>query len=177
MTTAEHDGGATGTDAATATTEHRRVPAAQVALLLLAVAGLGIAGYLTAVHYASVPLVCTTGGVVSCSAVTTSSYSVVPGTQVPVTVPGLVWFLASGAMAAAAVVAALRRRPEPRLLPAAQVLWCLAGMGAVLYLVYAEVVQLHRICEWCTAVHAIVFVSLLLSLARLQPSPEADGRP
>jgi uncharacterized membrane protein len=42
-------------------------------------------------------------------------------------------------------------------------------MLSVLYLVWAELVPLHEICEWCTGVHILVFLSLLVTVTRLQP--------
>jgi len=38
----------------------------------------------------------------------------------------------------------------------------------VFYLVYAEIVRLRKIREWCTAVHVLILVSFLLALYRLQ---------
>ena len=38
----------------------------------------------------------------------------------------------------------------------------------VLYLAYVEIVVLRRICEWCTATHALVLLMLLLALRGLQ---------
>jgi len=73
------------------------------ALVVMALAGLGISAYLTTVHYAGGAAVCAISGVFNCGSVLTSSYSVVPGTQVPVTVPGMLWFLVSGGLAAAAI--------------------------------------------------------------------------
>ncbi len=31
---------------------------------------------------------------------------------------------------------------------------------------------IHRICEWCTVVHVLTFVMLLVALARLRPAEE-----
>ena len=125
-------------------------------LLVLALAGAGIAIYLTTVHYARVPLLCSSRGVVNCELVTSSSYSVVPGTSIPITIPGLLWFVVSAALAIGAL------RQAGRWLGTAQLVWAVLGMMTVLYLVYVELVILHTICAWCTAVHAIIFVSLLL---------------
>ncbi len=33
----------------------------------------------------------------------------------------------------------------------------IAGMGFVLYLLYAELIQIGKICEYCTLVHIITF--------------------
>lgn len=146
-----------------------------LALLLMAVAGLGIAAYLTAVHYADVAPVCAaTGSVIDCSAVTRSSWSLVPGTSIPVTVPGLLWFAVSGGLAAFAILKAHRDQAEPSWLRPAHAAWAAAGLAAVLYFVYAELVALHRICEWCTAVHLLVLASFLVALGRALPEDAAE---
>ena len=139
-----------------------------VAMVAMAVAGIAIAAYLTTVHYAKIPLVCTTGGVVNCSAVTSSRFSVVPGTQLPITIPGMLWFLVSGGMAVVALAAAWRARPEPDRLRLAHLLWGAAGLLFVLYLVYDEIVQLHKICEWCTVIHVLTLLTFLIALTRWQ---------
>lgn len=138
-----------------------------------ALAGFAIAAYLTAAHYENVPLACSTSGVVDCGAVTHSSYSVIPGTDIPITVPGLGFFAVGG------LLGWLSYR---RLLALLLVAWAAAGTLFVLYLVYAEAVVIHRICEWCSGVHLLVLVTLLLAIRQLQsaleaPSPAAGVRP
>src|SRR5438270_13855281 len=88
----------------------------QVLLLLLSLVGIGIAIYLTAVHYENVPLICSSSGLVDCARVLSSSYSVVPGTTIPIAVPGLVWCVITAALA----IAGLRLQPTPRWLRIAQ---------------------------------------------------------
>jgi uncharacterized membrane protein len=145
----------------------------QVALLLMAVVGLGIAIYLTIVHYDSkVSLLCTTGGVVSCQSVTTSAYSVVPGTGIPVTIPGLLWFLALGGLAGVGLWAAARGQAEPPRLRSAALLWTIAGLAFVIYLVFCEIVLVQRICEWCTVVHLLTLAAFLITLTRWQRRDE-----
>jgi uncharacterized membrane protein len=139
-----------------------------LALLAFAIAGLVIAGYLTAVHYTPLPLVCSTTGLIDCAQVTSSAYSVVPGTTLPITVPGMVSFLVSGALA----IAALRQRQPSVTLRVTQLLWSTAGLLAALYLVFVEIVRLHRICLWCTAVHLLLLASFLVALGRVQALPE-----
>jgi uncharacterized membrane protein len=138
------------------------------ALLGMAVAGLLIALYLTATHAGSVPLVCTVGSFVNCASVTRSAYSVVPGTTIPISILGVVWFVVAGLMAAAPLVALRTGRPEPAWLPPVHLAWAGLGLIAVLYLVYVEVVLLHQICEWCTVVHLLVIATVLLTLRRVQ---------
>jgi uncharacterized membrane protein len=36
------------------------------------------------------------------------------------------------------------------------------GMGFVLYLIYAELIQIGNICLWCTSVHVITFLLFVL---------------
>ena len=139
-------------------------------LLGAAVVGLGIATYLTTLHYANVAPICTTGGFINCGSVLKSTYSVVPGTSIPVTVPGMIWFLVSGALALVGVRCARSGLDEPDWLRPAHLIWCVLGLVPVLYFVFAEIVKLHELCEWCTAVHILVFLSLLVAIARAQPA-------
>jgi uncharacterized membrane protein len=139
-----------------------------IALIVMAVAGIAIAVYLITVEADHVPLLCSTTGLVDCASVLASSYSRVPFTNVPITVPGLLWFVGSGALAGVGLVRLRQGRAEPPRLRLAQFLWSAAGLVFVLYLVYAEIVQLHRICAWCTVIHVLVLLTFLLTLQRLQ---------
>jgi uncharacterized membrane protein len=144
----------------------RRAPGL-VAMLLMAVAGLGVSIYLTTVHYQGVAPVCNTTGLIDCARVTSSSYSVLPGPgKIPITIPGMIWFVVSGGLALVALVAIWRNQLEPSRLRLAHLLWGVVGMVFVLYLVYAEIVALHRLCEWCTVVHLLTFATFLLALNR-----------
>ncbi len=143
------------------------------ALLLMTLAGLGVSIYLTIVHYDSkATLICTTGGLVNCQSVTTSAYSVLPGTSIPVTIPGMLWFIALGALAGVGLWAAARNEAEPERLRLAMLLWTLGGLLFVLYLVYCEIVLVQRICEWCTSVHLLTLAAFLVALTRWQRRDE-----
>ena len=134
--------------------------------LVLALAGLAISAYLTAVDLwrGTVPLACATEGIVNCDAVTTSAQSRLG--PVPVAILGLVWFLGLLGLLAA----------EGRRLPAepvrAELVWTAGGLAMVFYLVYAELFEIGAICLWCTAVHAIVVAVFLLTLMRLEREQE-----
>jgi uncharacterized membrane protein len=138
----------------------------QVPLLVLSLLGAGIAIYLTTVHYENVPLICSSKGLVDCSRVLSSAYSVVPGTTVPISVPGLLWCVVSVGLA----ITGLRvLQPQVwRGIQVAQFAWSLLGMLTVIYLVYVELVLLHTICAWCTALHAIILVTFLTTIVQLQ---------
>lgn len=145
----------------------------QIPLLVLSLLGAGIAIYLTAVHYENVPLICSTRGLVDCSRVLSSAYSVIPGTTVPISVPGLLWCVVSAGLAIMGLRALqlqVRRRIQ-----VAQFAWSLLGMLTVIYLVYVELVLLHTICAWCTALHAIILVVFLTAVVQLQlPEDEPE---
>ena len=134
---------------------------------LLSVAGAGISVYLTVVHYASVPLVCSANGIVNCERVLTSQYSGVGG--VPISVAGLAWFGVSGALA----LLALARASEPEWLQPLQVGWSLLGLLTVLYLVGVEVLALGVLCAWCTSLHVLIIALLALSILRTPALPTA----
>jgi uncharacterized membrane protein len=143
----------------------------QVLLLVCSLAGAGIAIYLTAVHYnENVPLVCSGNGLVNCALVLSSPYSVVPGTSIPISIPGLAW---CAVMAALAIVGL---NAQPGWLRPAQFAWALLGLLTVLYLVYIEIVRLHAICAWCTALHVLILLMFLVTLLRLASSAEIPGR-
>lgn len=146
----------------------RRQGAVPIVILLLSLCGVGIAAYLTAVHYEQVPLLCSSSGLVDCQRVTSSAYSVVPGTAIPITIPGLIWALGS------AVLALVEwRGPGPnRQVWMTHLVWSLLALVGALYLVYAEIVRLHTICVWCTAFHIIILVIFLLTMTHLAAPSE-----
>jgi uncharacterized membrane protein len=145
---------------------------APLTLAGIGLAGVGVSVYLTDVHYAKAPLVCSTNGIVNCERVLSSGYSTVAG--VPLSVGGIVWFAVTLLLASLALV----RRPEPGWLQPAQVLWGLLGLATVLYLVGVEAVALGVICAWCTALHVLIVTSLLIALFRRPAEePERDAAP
>jgi uncharacterized membrane protein len=142
--------------------------AAAWAIIGFALVGIGIAIYLTIVHYGKVPLACSTGGVVDCNAVTRSVYSSVGNTGIPITVPGMAWFVVSATVAGIAILAASGKVHAPAQLLTAQLVWGLFGVVFVLYLIYVEAAILHKLCEWCTGIHVLVILTFLVTLAAWQ---------
>jgi uncharacterized membrane protein len=111
------------------------------------------------VHYTSVPLVCSTTGAINCEQVLSSPYAVILGTTLPTSAAGLVWFGISLGLAAtrwggntSLVVARL------------QLAWSAIGLVTVVGLVFIEIVVLGAVCIWCTAAHALVLATFLLTL-------------
>jgi uncharacterized membrane protein len=136
----------------------------QLALLVLALAGMADAIYLTLVHYNDqISLACPQNAVFNCAHVITSTYSYVPGTSLPISLPGLAWCLVVAALALAGIFL----DDEQGWLRITQFAWTLLGLLTALYLVYVEIVLLHNICIWCTVLHALILVMFLLTLVRL----------
>ncbi len=129
----------------------------QLTTLALSLAGLGVSIYLTVVHYGSTTLlVCSASGAFNCEKVVTSPESMVFGVF-PVAVLGLAFYVF---MVAINTPWAWRSRLP--LIWWARLAGIVAGMGFVLYLLYAEIIQIGNICLWCTSVHAITFVLFAL---------------
>lgn len=136
----------------------------QVAWLILSLLGIAIAIYLTAVHSQGAPLVCSTTGVIDCESVLSSVYSLVPGTAIPITIPGLLWFVVSGALA----LVGWRLRPGEHRVLLVELIWSALGILTVFYLVYVEIVRLHKVCSWCTVIHVVILAMLLIAVVQWQ---------
>jgi uncharacterized membrane protein len=144
----------------------------QFTTLILSVFGLGVSVYLTIAHYTSpAVLACSDKGLVNCAKVTTSPESVVFGIF-PVSVLGLAFYVF---MVAINTPWAWRSKWAWRSrLPAAY--WArlgsvVVGMIFVLYLLYAEIVEIGNICLWCTSVHVVTFVLFVLLVFHASSRP------
>jgi uncharacterized membrane protein len=129
-----------------------------LAIALIALAGLGIAAYLTYVHYAGLKPVCLSSG--GCERVQSSHYAKLGG--VPVATIGLVGY--------AAILASLLVRGEAGL--AAGALVALVGFGFSVYLTYLELFKIHAICQWCVASAVLMTVLAVLTVVRLMVAEE-----
>ena len=128
------------------------VRALRLATAALAVAGIGIAGYLTWVHYAGLDPVCVGGG--GCEQVQASRWAELAG--VPVALLGL--------LAYATVLASLAL-PEELGRPAAAFM-SLVGFGFSAWLTYVELVEIEAICQWCVASAVVMTALALVSVTR-----------
>jgi len=152
-------------------TAQRQIPRAPVlAGLLLCLAGLAIATYLTIEHFnTSLVLACPDTGRINCQRVTTSQYSHVAG--IPVAVLGVVYFLV-----ALVLLTPQAWRSASAWVRAARLGWVSLGLVMVLYLVWAELFGVNAICLWCTAVHVITFLLfVLVALIESWVLPAAGG--
>ena len=136
--------------------EHRSIPAwPWIVGLVLCLAGLGVATYLTIAHYdAGVSLACPDTGIVNCAKVTSSSYSKILG--IPVAVLGLAFFVFM-----LPLQTPWAWRSTNRLLRTVRLGSCVVGILFVLWLVSAELILIGSICIYCTTVHVLTFLVLI----------------
>jgi len=134
---------------------------------LLAIAGLAVSAYLTYTHFTESALLgCSESGLVNCQKVTTSPQSYVAG--IPVAVLGLAFYaFAVPVMSPWAWQLARRENPTARWvsrnLGVIRLAAVLAGVGFVIYLLYAELFIIGSICLYCTSVHVITFLLFVLT--------------
>jgi uncharacterized membrane protein len=129
-------------------------------MLALALVGLGVAIYLTYVHYAGIKPACTAGQ--SCVKVQTSQWSKLDG--VPVALIGLIGYVVI------LCTLLLRDREETRL---ATLGLTLIGFGFSAYLTYRELFSIHAVCEWCASSAVIMTILLCCAIARYVRTPSA----
>jgi uncharacterized membrane protein len=132
----------------------------RLAVVLLALAGLGIAAYLTYARYAHATIVCTTGG---CETVQSSDYAEVLG--IPVAVLGLVGY-------AAILVTAFLPGESARLVGAAL---ALGGLVFSVYLIFVQIFPIGAFCVWCLASDLVMALLAVATVARLRRGEPAPG--
>jgi uncharacterized membrane protein len=127
--------------------------ALKLTMIVLTVIGLGVASYLTYVHYAGIKPACTAGE--SCTKVQTSEWSKLAG--VPVALIGLLGYVA--------ILASLLA-PESENSRLATMVLTLVGFGFSAYLTGRELFSIHAICEWCVSSAVIMTILTCLALWR-----------
>jgi uncharacterized membrane protein len=140
------------------------------ASLVLSLAGLGMSIYMTIAHYTSTNiLVCSNKGYIDCAKVTTSPESMVFNIF-PVAVLGLAFYVFMTAI----------NTPWAWRSGIAAIWWArlagiVTGIGFVLYLIYAEVIQIGNLCLDCTTVHIITFLLFVVLIYAATFRPTADA--
>jgi uncharacterized membrane protein len=128
----------------------RWVSPASMIITVLAVAD---SAYLTYAHFTTPKvLICSTKGFIDCAAVTTSSYSHPFG--IPVAVAGLLWSVAMLVLCTPRAWRAASPRLRWVRLASTEI-----GVLMILYLLWAELIKLHHICEFC-AIMQVLAVAL-----------------
>ncbi len=123
-----------------------------IVIAVLGFTGLGIATYLTYVHYADLEPVCSTGG---CERVQHSEWSKFVG--IPVPLLGLVGWI--GILASLLIPGDIGR--------ATTALLTLFGFGFSLYLTYLELFTIKAICQWCVANAVVMTIAAVVAVIRL----------
>jgi uncharacterized membrane protein len=125
----------------------------RVAAIVVAVIGLGIATYLTIVHYTGGAPVCAIAH--GCETVQKSDYSKLAG--VPVALLGLIGYVG--------ILAALIRDDENARSAAAFL--SILGFGFSAWLTYTEVALIDAICIWCVGSAICMTILAALNVTRV----------
>ena len=128
-----------------------------IAILVLALIGTGVAGYLTYVHYEGLKVICSNSG---CGTVQSSQYAKIAG--IPVATLGLLGYLG--------ILGSLLIRNELGRMTGFGI--ALIGFLFSLYLTYRELFTIHAVCEWCVSsavIMTLLFILTAVRLLRYQP--------
>ncbi|MGB0094650.1 MAG: vitamin K epoxide reductase family protein [Solirubrobacteraceae bacterium] len=123
-----------------------------IAIAVLCVIGIGIASYLTYVHYAGLKVLCLSSG--GCETVQASKYAKLDG--IPVAVLGLVGYVS--------ILLSLAIRGDTGRAAAFGI--ALIGFLFSLYLTYRELFTIKAICQWCVASAVLMTLLVILTAAR-----------
>jgi uncharacterized membrane protein len=120
---------------------------------VLALAGLGVASYLTYSHYADVAVACSTGG---CETVLHSRYAKLAG--IPVALLGAIAYL---------LIFCLQLvRTELAALVAAAL--AVAGLAFGAYLIVIQVAVVDALCQWCLTSDGVLTLLAVVSVWRVR---------
>ncbi len=124
----------------------------RIAILVLSLIGIGIAGYLTYVHYEGLKVLCLSSG--GCETVQASSYAKLAG--IPVAVLGLLGYIG--------LLGSLAIRGEGGRIAGFAI--ALTGFGFSLYLTYRELFTIKAICQWCVGSAVLMTALAILTAVR-----------
>lgn len=133
-----------------------------IAILALALIGIGVAGYLTYVHYEGFKVQCPLGGD-GCRTLQGSRYAKLDG--VPVAVLGLAGYVG--------ILGSLALRGEFGRVAGFAI--ALIGFGFSMYLTYGELLTVKAICQWCVSSAVIMTVLAILTAIRAVRYESATG--
>jgi uncharacterized membrane protein len=154
-TTIRSGNGAITADKPTIAASPAAPPWLQFTTLALSLVGFGLGIYVTIVHYQPTALVCSSNSLVDCNAVLTSPESSIFG--IPVAEFGLAFFAFM-----IAINTPWAWRSGRREIYLARLAGIVVGMVFVLYLIYVELIEVGKICLWCTSVHVTTFLLFVL---------------
>jgi uncharacterized membrane protein len=142
--------------------EHRDVTdqRLRIAIGVLALIGIGVAGYLTYVHYEGLKVLCLSSG--GCETVQASSYAKLDG--LPVALLGLLGYIG--------IVGSVFIRGELGRIAGFAI--ALIGFGFSMYLTYRELFTIKAICQWCVSSAVLMTLLAVLTAVRVlreDPAP------
>ena len=126
----------------------------RAAALFLSLLGIGVAGYLTYVHYADISPICA-GGSGGCERVQASDQSKLAG--IPVALLGLLSYVTLLGLNVA----------RGELARAGAALVAIIGFGFSAYLTYESVTVIEATCQWCLSSFAIMTLMAIVTVTRL----------
>jgi uncharacterized membrane protein len=132
----------------------------RIAIFVLALIGIGIAAYLTYVHYAGLKVLCLSSG--GCETVQSSRFAKLGG--VPVALLGLIGYVG--------ILGSLALRSELGRIAGFGI--ALIGFGFSMYLTYRELFTIKAICQWCIASAVLMTVLVILTAIRALGEAPAD---
>jgi len=136
-----------------------------IAIAVISLIGIGVAGYLTYTHYAGLNVVCLSSG--GCETVQKSVYSKLAG--VPVAVLGLAGYIG--------ILLSLAIRNELGRIAAFGI--ALIGFLFSMYLTYREIFTIKAICQWCVSSAVLMTILTILTairVLRFESEPVAPRR-
>ena len=129
-----------------------------VAIGVICVIGIGIAGYLTYTHYAGIKVLCLSSG--GCETVQSSTYAKLAG--IPVALLGLIGYIS--------ILGSLFVRGDAG--RAAGWGFALIGFGFSAYLTYRELFTIKAICQWCVSSAVLLTILTILTTVRMLRTDE-----
>jgi uncharacterized membrane protein len=134
--------------------------AVRLAILVVSLTGMGISAYLTFVHYAGLPLYCTSAG--GCHVVQSSAYATL--LTVPVSLLG---FALYAAILGCVMLVLIGDGSASRLAPFVLLTFALSGTVYSAYLTWLEVYRIYAICVWCITSASLLAAILSLSAVEM----------
>jgi uncharacterized membrane protein len=129
-------------------------------LVVLALVGIGIASYLTYVHYRGLSPICAINE--GCEKVQSSRYAKVGG--IPVPLIGLIGYIA--------ILISLFVRGEWARLATAGM--AIGGFAFSVYLTSLELFKIHAICQWCVGSAIVMTAIAVFATIRALRAPEDE---
>jgi uncharacterized membrane protein len=126
----------------------------RIAALVLSVLGIGVAGYLTYIHYADISPICA-GGSGGCEKVQASDQSKLAG--IPVALLGLLSYIALLVL----------NFLEGELARTGAALVAVIGFGFSVYLTIESITVIEATCQWCLSSLAIMTLMAIVAVTRL----------